>query len=89
MRTQVAAIHEYRSGDSFVALGHGPPCDGSDWGVGYGKKAGSSKKFSEADIDVPDDQIRANMQVQDAASSACDTGITDACYFYCGEASCD
>ena len=70
-----------------VALGHGPPCDGSDWGVGYGAKPGDSKRFNPNDR-VPGDMIRWHSDMLRAALAECRAGDSDACMFACGARTC-
>lgn len=71
-----------------IALGQGPECDGSDWGAGYGKAGGQAMKAGPAvGADGPD--LAALKAADDAAAKECKGGNTDACWFYCGAASCD
>lgn len=71
-----------------IALGQGPACDGSDWGVGYGKAGGQAMKAGPAvGADGPDlEMLKA---ADDAAAKECKAGNADACQFYCGERSCN
>ena len=71
-----------------IALGQGPECDGSDWGAGYGKAGGQAMKAKPGEAaDGPD--LGAQKAADDAASKECNGGNTDACWFYCGAASCN
>lgn len=71
-----------------VALGHGPPCDGSDWGAGYGVKGGTAVKAQP----VPESEAAGyealDQSLLDAAKRYCSMGVTDACNFACGSDTC-
>jgi len=73
-----------------VALGHGPPCDGSDWGVGYGKPGGSAAKAAPAagpqGGDSADEALDA--EILERAKKICASGIPDACNYVCGSSTC-
>lgn len=70
-----------------VALGKGPACDGSDWGVGYGKAGqGTAAKGAVGDPGAGDTSEYDFMRNQ--ALIACNGGNQDACSFYCGSTSC-
>jgi hypothetical protein len=71
-----------------IALGHGPPCDGSDWGAGYGKGGGQAMKAKPGE-GGDDADLAALKASSDAAAKDCKAGNKDACWFYCGEASCN
>ncbi|MBK7585107.1 MAG: hypothetical protein IPI67_33575 [Myxococcales bacterium] len=72
-----------------VALGAGPECDGSDWGVGYGKKGGDSMKAKAGADDSDDDAYMQQLKDNDErAAKACSAGDTEACWTYCGAANC-
>ncbi len=69
-----------------VALGKGPVCDGSDWGVGYGKAGGSAAKGAIGNPSAEDDSQYE--ELGKAAKAACSGGNSDACIFLCGKSSC-
>jgi hypothetical protein len=74
-----------------VALGHGPVCDGTDWGVGYGKKtdgSGAASAASEATSEN-DPEIAALKARDKEAYAACKAGDEGGCWYYCGQANCD
>ena len=74
-----------------VALGQGPVCDGSDWGVGYGKKGGDSMKAKAgaADDDGDDAYLQQLKQNDARAAKACSLGDTVSCWTYCAASSCN
>lgn len=70
-----------------VALGKGPACDGSDWGVGYGKAGqGTAAKGVVGDPGASDTSEYDFTRNQ--ALIACNGGNQYACSFYCGSTSC-
>lgn len=70
-----------------VALGKGPACDGSDWGVGYGKAGqGTAAKGPLGDPGAGDNDEYDRMRKQ--ALIACNGGNEYACAFYCGNKTC-
>ncbi|MEZ4369214.1 MAG: hypothetical protein R3B07_00255 [Polyangiaceae bacterium] len=69
-----------------VALGNGPVCDGSDWGVGYGKPGGAAAKAPDVD---PEAESLIEMQIYSRqAEIQCVNGDKDACMFACGSPTC-
>ncbi len=73
-----------------VALGHGPPCDGSDWGVGYGTKGGAAVKPQPGSVPPSE---KAAYEAMDAeilgeAKKSCARGVADACNYVCGKSTC-
>jgi hypothetical protein len=70
-----------------VALGDGPECDGSDWGVGYGK-GGQARKAQSAGS-VSDDEANYGVDILKLAQDDCRQGNQDACRYACGKASCN
>ena len=71
-----------------VALSQGPPCDGSDWGVGYGKKPGGAARYNPDEHPVNDAELDYGEAMQQAAGEACRQGVADACLAACGKQSC-
>ncbi len=73
-----------------VALGHGPPCDGSDWGVGYGNKGGSAVQAKPGSVPASEEAAYEAMDVNILAQAkkACARGVSDACNFVCGKSTC-
>lgn len=67
-----------------IALSQGPACDGSDWGVGYGKAGGSALRVTPgAGGGGP-----LNDDVTQRAAVLCQAGSRDACWVYCGATTC-
>lgn len=76
-----------------VALGSGPVCDGTDWGVGYGKKApsGGDQQAANGGDQVSaetSDELKVLFERDQAAAADCKAGNKDACMFYCGDQTC-
>jgi hypothetical protein len=73
-----------------VALGHGPPCDGSDWGVGYGNKGSAAAKAQPGSVPADEEAAYEAMdaEILQQAKKMCASGVTDACNYVCGKTSC-
>jgi hypothetical protein len=71
-----------------VALSQGPACDGTDWGVGYGKKQGGAIRYNPDEYQMTPEELEYANEMMRGAQQACQDGHADACLFACGKPSC-